>query len=514
MKRLILFIAVLTVITDIAMAQTVQLDPEFGNNGIVTTFGTTEINKTLLTHDNKILSLGYYHKEGIGLNYDWVLAKYNLDGSLDNDFGVNGLVFNADEETGFPLTMVIQTDGKILVVGNKYFGHIEIAPDVWAGVYKSFLVRYEANGDIDTTFGDNGLIIMDFNSRSSAFSSIALLNNNQIIVGGSVGSTTIILKFNSDGTVDESFADSGILVFDDPEFFFLISDFLLLHDETLLCYGSDFLGYDPYFWEPLGQAVILKLDTDGKYIMSFGNDGKIILENESYYGLDNFSKAIESDNGQLLLAGHLEDPILLKLNADGSINTHFGDQGFVFHSYPFTDMVIRNDGKIYMGGNKNIASYDYGYSVCCFNADGSFDNSFNNSIGHFDLNISDKNDYLQCMNIQSDGKLLLSGSSKMNEAANFTLARLIVDYPNNIEEIDANNNISVFPNPFCRYIRIQSSDEAIKQVIIYDLKGQIVHTQECAGNEVSIALNIPQGIYTCAAVLKNGKRAISLIIRE
>ena len=52
----------------IALSQSVELDQNFGNGGIVITPGTTEIVKTLFTQNDKILSVGYYYKDSLSTN--------------------------------------------------------------------------------------------------------------------------------------------------------------------------------------------------------------------------------------------------------------------------------------------------------------------------------------------------------------------------------------------------------------------------------------------------------------
>lgn len=484
------FVTIILANSYLALAQTVQLDPNFGNNGIVVTPNTTEIVKTIFTTDSKILSLGYYYKNNSSLTYDWALTKYNFDGTLDNSFGTNGVVFNTDTVNGFPVTMVIQPDNKILVVGDKYYDHIEIAPDVWAGVYKSFIARYESNGIPDFTFGDNGLVVMDFNSISSGFSSLAVLANNQIVVGGSVGSTTILLKLNSDGSVDYSFGNSGLVAFEDPNFMFLISDFQLLKDENILCYGAEFLGYDPTFWEPYGRIAVLKLDTNGEFVSSFGNNGIVFIENEYEYGMPYCSKSVEIKNHQIILGG---DRILLKLNSDGSLDNTFGNQGIARHSYPFVDMDVEENGRIYIAGSKVINIYDYGYSVCRFNANGIFDGTFNN-MGYFDINPSNNNDYVQCVTFQSDGKLLLSGSVRTNGSANFAIARLIVDdVETSITSINF-ADVKIFPNPVRNELHIESGEHKINRVEIVDLSGKAIYRFNNSRNQINVSA-LPQGVY-------------------
>jgi uncharacterized delta-60 repeat protein len=498
----------------LAWSQAVNFDSNFGNNGIVPTPCTVEIMKTIIAPDGKLLSMGYHYKNNSSLTYDWALARYNMDGSPDNSFGINGLVLNADIYSGMGYAIAIQPDNKILVAGNKYYDHIEIAPDRWASVDKSFIARYDSNGDPDLTFGDNGIIIMDFNVRSSTFSSLALLENNQMILGGHVGSTTILLKLNPDGSVDNSFGNSGLVVFDDPDFMFLMYSFELLEDGNLLCYGGEYLGDDSYFLEPVTRVAILKLNTNGELVSSFGDNGKVLIDNEFSVGMHYCSKSIEMENHQILLGGYMQNSFLLKLHPDGSLDDSFGSQGIVTHSYPFVDMAVWENGQIFVAGSKEMNPYDWGYSVCRFNVTGTIDETFNTT-GYFDYNPSAGKDYLHCIIIQPDGKLLLSGSSHTTGPADFTLVRLVTDdTPNQNEDIRIETDIKIYPNPFQEVINIKSSGETLSQLIIYDIVGNTVLSESCNTNEISISLNLPKGIYICTVVTSNGNRYSRKIVKQ
>ena len=154
---------------------------------------------------------------------------------------------------------------------------------------------------------------------------------------------------------------------------------------------------------------------------------------------------------------------------------NFGSNGIVEHSIPFSDMVVDTAGKIFLVRSKVIANYDYGYSICRFNSNGTIDSTFNNT-GYFDLNISPGNDYVQCINIQSDGKLLLSGSSRTTLAANFTIVR-IINPTIGIENITIRDDFKFYPNPFHDELNIKSEEEVLSEIIIYDITGQTVFSK-------------------------------------
>ena len=474
--------------------QTVELDSSFGNNGIVITSGTVQIDKTLYTADDKLLCMGYYYKNNQIGNSDWVLARYNYDGSLDNGFGVNGLLFNDDTCSGMVYAMAIQSDHKILVVGKEDCGYVP------------FIARYNANGAPDLAFGDHGIVMIDFISYLSSCSSLALLENNQILLGGLLytdsTTSTVLLKLNSDGSVDNSFGNAGLIVFDEGHEFFL-SDCMVLEDGNILCYGAEFFGYGPISDETY-RVAILKLNTNGELVTSFGNNGKLLIDVLTN-AINCRTKAIEMENNQIILGG---DYFLIKLHPNGSLDDDFGNQGIIKYSCPFTDIAVWKNEQIFVAGSKMINDYDYGYSVCRFNANGTIDETFN-SMGYFDFNISTANDYLQSIIIQPDGKLLLSGSSRTTGAANFTLVRLITDYPD-VGVVEPNNDwyLQLYPNPTTGELTINNEQLTINNVEVFDVYGRRQKAegikQKAEGGVVIDISHLVAGVYFVKVYTEHG----------
>ena len=119
------------------------LDSTFGNGGMVTTpIGTLddEANSISIQSDGKIVAAGYTDNGNTGSNYDFAIARYNTNGSLDNTFGTNGKVITPiGISSDVANSVVIQNDGKIVAAGYSANG-------TDYGVFT--LVRY--NGDQST----------------------------------------------------------------------------------------------------------------------------------------------------------------------------------------------------------------------------------------------------------------------------------------------------------------------------------------------------------------------------
>ncbi|RUM39367.1 MAG: hypothetical protein DSY58_00535, partial [Desulfobulbus sp.] len=152
-----------------------SLDPEFNFDGTVTTAvgsGDDEALALTLQDDGKILAVGYSSGES---DRNFALVRYNSDGSLDRDFGEEGMVVTSvgnkdDEITG----VVLQDDGSIVVTGSA------------SGTVGRVLVlaRYRADGTLDKEFADEGFSFTGVGEDVQA-ESVALLEDGRIVVSGS-----------------------------------------------------------------------------------------------------------------------------------------------------------------------------------------------------------------------------------------------------------------------------------------------------------------------------------------
>jgi uncharacterized delta-60 repeat protein len=156
-----------------------SFDAGFGTGGVVVTdIGTVhnEAYSIALQSDGKIVLAGF---SGNGADYDFALARYNTDGSLDPGFGTAGIVTTAIG-TGHDLAycVAIQPDGKIVAAGFTA-----------ASGNKYALVRYNANGSLDTTFGTGGKVTAAPGTSESYAYGIAIRNGKIVVAGYSYNGT-------------------------------------------------------------------------------------------------------------------------------------------------------------------------------------------------------------------------------------------------------------------------------------------------------------------------------------
>jgi len=475
----------------------VNLDNSFGNGGIVITTTapySSEINAIACQADGKIVAVGSGDKMGGISGYHFQVARYNADGTLDNSFGNGGILFTNIAGQDAASSVVIQTDGKIVVGGNITFPS-----------YCSVIVRYNNNGTLDNTFGTGGIVSTSVNPSQAWLSSVVLQSDGKIVAGGYAGNQFMVIRYNNDGTLDNSFGSGGIAL-NSLEGNSYIWSILIQPDGKIVSAGST-----------NSKFAIVRYNTDGTLDNSFGVGGQLIAS-IGPLSSDACSNIALQPDGKIVAAGFSQTNlqtgyfILARINPDGSFDNSFGNNGIIeTNTYPLaTDLVLQTNGKIIVSGCRNIG-FGYDFSLNRFNADGTVDMGFGNS-GSIIVDIGSGNDYAQCMTSQSDQKIIVAGSSRTSTVApsypaDFTLARFTTDAVGIAEETKPFYDIKTYPNPACETIQIEiPKDVNIKTITLHDMQGKLISSFSSADttldiNEISkgnylIRIITDKGIYT------------------
>lgn len=188
-----------------------SLDLSFGNSGKVVSSFTASIeraNAVALQADGKIVIAGFASYAATGK--DFLVARYNGDGTLDSGFGNNGSVA-MDLQLGsddIANGLIIDAQGRIVLAGNSDDGVNKNAA----------MVRFTAEGLLDTSFGNNGLVLMDLVSGQQDEIKVIKqhLLSGKLIIGGQSASTSnialpVIARFSENGEIDSTFNGTGIL---------------------------------------------------------------------------------------------------------------------------------------------------------------------------------------------------------------------------------------------------------------------------------------------------------------
>ncbi len=239
-----------------------SLDMTFDGNGKVITNlgGYDSIYSVAIQRDSKIIAAG--HKDN-GSNYNFALLRYDTNGSLDTTFDGDGKVITDLGGSNGARSVAIQSDGKIIVAGYRTDGS-----------YSDFaLLRYDANGSLDTTFNGNGIVIKDLGGSDHAMS-VAIQNDGKIIVAGftddlSGNSDFALVRCNANGSPDTTFGDDGIVVTDVDNSRDIGWSVAIQSNGKIIIVGGIDYGNAPNF-------ALVRYNTNGSLDTSFGDDGKAI----------------------------------------------------------------------------------------------------------------------------------------------------------------------------------------------------------------------------------------------
>jgi len=183
-----------------------SLDTSFDGDGkLVTDYGglSDDGYAIALQADGKIVVAGYT----VGATYDFAVARYNPDGSLDTSFDGDGKLatdFAGGDDWGH--AVALQADGKIVVAGYTDVATLDFA-----------VARYNPDGSLDTSFDGDGMVLTDFAGGTDYGFAVALQADGKIVVAGYTEGVTwdfAVARYNPDGGLDTTFDGDGKLVTD------------------------------------------------------------------------------------------------------------------------------------------------------------------------------------------------------------------------------------------------------------------------------------------------------------
>jgi len=254
-----------------------QLDPTFGNNGLVLTpirpLSTDIIHGLAVQPDGSILAAGVTYDDTVSLrpHGDFMLVRYTPQGELDPAFGVGGVTTtNFDGESyDEPYAIALQPDGKIVLGGSSNTG---------GGIGRIFgadnlaLVRYLQNGLIDPTFGDSGKVVVDAGSMQESIRALAIQPDGAIVAAGRTNGEKrgdlVLARFVGNGAVDPTFggAKPGLAIDDLGTAEEGLTAVALAPDGTIVAGGVA----AP---RPNGDLAVFRYDNRGHLDHTFGHNG-------------------------------------------------------------------------------------------------------------------------------------------------------------------------------------------------------------------------------------------------
>lgn len=318
-------------------------------------------------------------------------------GVLDPTFDLDGITtIDAIGAVDQPFDMVVQPDGKAVIVGTSFDGS-----------YGAFLLRVNNDGSLDNSFDGDGKVIPGFSAGDQGYAVLLQPDGRIVLVGAAsnmLGGTDVLLaRFNSDGSPDASFGGGDGWVAGSLGVTVQVGTAGALQpDGKILVAGSS-----------EGSIFLARYEANGDPDTSFGTGGWSTTSIGSY--CEASGCALQAD-GSVVVCGYAtnaaEDMVILRYDANGTLDTGFdGDGTAVISVSPDQDVAIdalvQPDGRMVIGGYALLGS-EYEFTLVRLNTDGSLDSTFDGD-GIRTTFVGLGNAIGQRIALQPDGKIVQVG---------------------------------------------------------------------------------------------------------
>lgn len=475
------------------------LDNSFGTNGTlkfeIGSWGDVLIDSKY-QYPEKLIIAGTSSFDYVNEGKVFGMARVNVNGVVDQTFGQNGVVLTKMDSNEFNVcyTFDIKNDKKIILAGTTTYPQ-----------KSSLIIQYLENGEIDSSFQQNGVLISNFGLSSNVeVRRIKVLEDNKILIFGkiiysdSAGISKLFLgRLNENGNIDSTFAENGFNIFsfninNKFQYAYQVAQF---SDGGILIAGSS---------DSLNSFSLAKFDNQGITDTSFGVMGHIIYEN--YF---NFSDIKIMENNEMFILFSGEANRLVKLHADGSYYQNFGVNGILSSeisdemSMTTINILFNEKKEIILVGIPKTEAYDY--SEVSFTIIDSLGKIKENYCAQYNLENSYYFNYVNSLaSIYVDNNQFISFTNVLSVKNNgyfdyYTLAHKI-----NLNDVKScfyyenSDIIEMYPNPVNKKLSIATSiDLEYFKIEIFNLNGVLVLSENL--NKIYSELDVSKlsGFYIC-----------------
>jgi uncharacterized delta-60 repeat protein len=441
-------------------AQQSALDPSFATNGsfqsaTYVNFNMNEVHDMALQADGKILIVGEtYNMIDPPFDTKIVVMRLDTSGQIDSTFGfgLNGFITpNIFGQTEKGHSIAVQTDGKIVVAGRN-------------GNFNLLVTRYTPNGDLDTSFNNDGIAIVNEPLLYDREGDVRIQQDGKIVVACTrVDSMNnfdfMVIRLTTDGYLDPTFDNDGIATTGVAGYLRVAKEMTIQNDGKIIV-----AGYAQH--SSVNQFAVIRWNVDGSLDNTFDTDGIVYTPIDS--GCAAYSVAIQNDNkivvsGTSAVGNYNQNFTICRYHTDGSLDNSFDNDGkLIFDAgYRFEtgkSVALQADGKIVVGGwVREGSQMDFALIRC--NQDGSIDYTFDNDgIITTDFGNADKG---AAIKIQNDGKILLAGIRAGMSPQLFTVCRYRLFNQFAGIETPERDNLLIYPNPSSNVIHIELEEALI-----------------------------------------------------
>ncbi len=392
------------------------LDSTFGANGLLTSnFGSDDFGYAIaIQSDGKIIAAGSI-TSGAG-DRDFGLVRFMPDGSLDTSFGTSGMVTldfgtSAGRAADELRAIAIDSSGRIVVAGYTN-----------RGTNNDFaMARFNSNGSRDTSFGVNGRVVSNFVNNDQALA-MAIRSDGKIILGGLINNDFGLARYNANGSIDTGFGAGGIARTTMSSGLDAATCLAIQSDGKIVAggYATGGAGFD---------FALARYSANGALDTTFDSDGIVISD---LGGSDQATALAVMPDGRIVLAGRSDgDLAVARYTTAGPLDVSFASFGTArFDLGGANDsanaMILGADGSILLAGGAGALDSSRNVTLMKLHSDGSADESFATG-GILSTDFAVDRDEAFGIALQTDGKILVCGSTTSNSATsgtfNFAIAR-------------------------------------------------------------------------------------------
>lgn len=299
-------------------------DTTYGTNGwteVVASPDGARVEACAMDDDDNLYITGYAGNLG---NADLFVLKLDSTGTPDPTFGTNGLVVSSFADVDIGYDILVDDQGRVVVVGVVYDGDRYLA--MW---------RFLPDGTPDATFGTNGELRVKGAAQAST-GALALDAAGNYVGAGKLntfsGDSIHTFRVTPAGTLDPTFANNGLLATQigiGEE----VTDMLVMDDgRILVCGHSSLPGVNRQF-------LVLRLQADGTPDAAFGTDGVALAGFNSSSSADVCRAMALDAQGGIILAGSypassFDEIMVTRLFGDGSVDLGYGAEPEPIQVYP------------------------------------------------------------------------------------------------------------------------------------------------------------------------------------
>ncbi len=530
-----------------------EVDTSFGTDGTFV-FHPSKIDKfmyfdyvykVLVQEDGKILTVGESRTDGY--NYAIYVSRHNVDGTLDETYGEGGIVYLKVDPLIYkscPYDAVLSKEGLLYLAGYAYngltagfilcldengfeyedfgeggwvvteldqYGLVYEAIDidskgrcVVVGYYNDEIIvrRFTKKGLLDVTFGNDGTAFIELDSDPAAHSyafDVKVLEDGKIILCGDkrLGSAdegmfiwSHMIRLNSNGTLDETFAENGVLYLYAGEYAeFALSLDVQPNGKYLVGGHAELLSSTPEM--PRYESFITRVNVDGTIDETFGENGYVKIEPFQGDGCVNNSYSIlAAPDGQIFgtvysrnIATEMFRGYVYNLDENGQFNENFAGSGLVPLPKVYDEQDEINTYSIALQGNDKLIVAGYA----------SYDDPDEPGPGDY------TKIYLTCVNVAVEGN-----DNNGDDNGNDTTS-VVGNYE---------NRFNIHPNPATTTIFIEGALNDNAQVSIIDLAGRCVKEVEISNVVSTINIeDIESGVYFISVKQNDNNFVEKLIIK-